>query len=540
MVFHSKIVKFAVDELSKISWGTFTVFGSILLLYSIVRKVKMNKILPPGPLGKPWVGVLFNIKKQFHMYLFDLWQSYGSIFSFKMGSHLVVVLGDAKLMRMAFAKEAFSARPKSELSSILGGYGIINSEGPLWKSQRQFLHKEKFGMKHYGGIGGSTQMESRITNEVIYLLESIQREKTSPFNPAPILNCAISNVICSIIMSTRFNHNDEKFQRFMHLFDEGFRLFTMTGPTAYLPIVKYLPGVRNTISELNRNREEMLKFVQFIIDNHKSDLDGSKPRDLVDSYLLKIEEATENGDLEEAFNSFDPERQLQQILLDIFSAGVETLKTTIQWAILHMIHNPEVAKKVRAELDQVVGGHRLPSMADMPNLPYTRATIYEVQRRASVVPMGTVHATDRTVELDGHIIPKDTHVIPLLYAMHMDPEVWDEPEKFVPERFLKDGKVHKPSHFMPFGSGQRMCLGDKLAEMELQLFFSSLMHVFDIEPPTHGELPSLEGIAGATLGPKPFEVNFNDRNIEAIIKTRQQLSKQSETAWAPSTQLYRG
>jgi len=284
----------------------------------------------------------------------------------------------------------------------------------------------------------------------------------------------------------------------------------------------------------------MLKFVQFIIDNHKSDLDGSKPRDLVDSYLLKIEEATENGDLEEAFNSFDPERQLQQILLDIFSAGVETLKTTIQWAILHMIHNPEVAKKVRAELDQVVGGHRLPSMADMPNLPYTRATIYEVQRRASVVPMGTVHATDRTVELDGHIIPKDTHVIPLLYAMHMDPEVWDEPEKFVPERFLKDGKVHKPSHFMPFGSGQRMCLGDKLAEMELQLFFSSLMHVFDIEPPTHGELPSLEGIAGATLGPKPFEVNFNDRNIEAIIKTRQQLSKQSETAWAPSTQLYRG
>ena len=123
MVFHSKIVKLAVDELSKISWGTFTIFGSLLLMYSFVRKVKMNKILPPGPLGKPWVGVLFNIKKQFHMYLFDLWQNYGSIFSFKMGSHLVVVLGDAKLMRMAFAKEAFSARPKSELSSILGGYG---------------------------------------------------------------------------------------------------------------------------------------------------------------------------------------------------------------------------------------------------------------------------------------------------------------------------------------------------------------------------------------------------------------------------------
>merc|ERR1711963_850752 len=324
MVFHSKIVKLAVDELSQISWGTFTLFGSLLLLHSLVKKVKMNNILPPGPLGKPWVGVLFTIKKQFHMYLFDLWKNYGSIFSFKMGSHLVVVLGDAKLMRMAFAKEAFSARPKSELSSILGGYGIINAEGSLWKSQRQFLHKEKFGMKHYGGISGSIQMEARITNEVVYLLKSIQREKTNPFNPAPILNCAISNVICSIIMSTRFNHNDPKFQRFMHLFDEGFRLFTLTGPTAYLPIVKYLPGVRNTINQLNCNREEMLKFVQFIIDNHKSDLDASKPRDLVDSYLLKIKEATENGELDAAFNSMDP----------------ETLKTTIQWAILHMLHNP--------------------------------------------------------------------------------------------------------------------------------------------------------------------------------------------------------
>ena len=101
--------------------------GALLLAYSFIRKVKTNKILPPGPLGRPWVGVLFNIKKQFHMYLFDLWKSYGSIFSIKMGSHLVVVLGDAKLMRMAFAKEAFSARPKSELSSILGGYGEAQS-----------------------------------------------------------------------------------------------------------------------------------------------------------------------------------------------------------------------------------------------------------------------------------------------------------------------------------------------------------------------------------------------------------------------------
>merc|ERR1712088_632710 len=121
--------------------------------------------------------------------------------------------------------------------------------------------------------------------------------------------------------------------------------------------------------------EEMLKFVQFIIDNHKSDLDASKPRDLVDSYLLKIKEATENGELDAAFNSMDPETQLQQVLLDIFSAGVETLKTTLQWAILHMLHNPEVRAKVQKELDTVVGPNHLPTMEDMANLHYTKATI---------------------------------------------------------------------------------------------------------------------------------------------------------------------
>ena len=271
--------------------------------------------------------------------------------------------------------------------------GIINSEGQLWKNQRRFLHQQKFGMKHWGS--GSTQMESRISDEVLYLLESIKNEKINPFNPAPILNCAISNVICSIVMSTRFNHNDPKFLRFMHLFDEGFRLFNQTGPLAFFPILKHLPGVKNTITEIKNCREEMLQFVQYIIEDHKQVLDKNNPKDLVDSYLMEIEKAKREGNLEQVFDSMDPETQLQQILLDIFSAGVETLKTTMQWAILFMMHNPDVQKKVQAELDSVVGPNRLPCVADMADLPYTRATIYECLRRVPVVPMGTTHATDR-------------------------------------------------------------------------------------------------------------------------------------------------
>jgi 26-hydroxylase len=124
--------------------------------------------------------------------------------------------------------------------------------------------------------------------------------------------------------------------------------------------------------------------------------------------------------------------------------------------------------------------------------------------------------------VDGHLIPANSHVIPNLYAIHMDPEVWPQPEAFQPERFIHPdtGKVYKPKNFLPFGTGQRMCLGDSLAEIELQLFFASMMHVFDIDSVDGAkvdQLPSLEGNFGATLTPSDFKVKLTPRNVEALI-----------------------
>lgn len=86
---------------------------------------------------------------------------------------------------------------------------------------------------------------------------------------------------------------------------------------------------------------------------------------------------------------------MQQIVGDLFSAGMETVKNTLEWAVVFMLHNPEAAKAVQNELDQVVGRSRLPSLEDLPFLPITEATIQEVLRRANLVPLGTPHATTR-------------------------------------------------------------------------------------------------------------------------------------------------
>jgi len=92
---------------------------------------------------------------------------------------------------------------------------------------------------------------------------------------------------------------------------------------------------------------------------------------------------------------FFPDRQMQQIIGDLFSAGTETVKTTLLWAVVFLLHNPEVMKAVQEEMDQVVGRGRLPNLEDIPYLPYTESTILEVLRRSSIVPLGTTHAATR-------------------------------------------------------------------------------------------------------------------------------------------------
>lgn len=86
---------------------------------------------------------------------------------------------------------------------------------------------------------------------------------------------------------------------------------------------------------------------------------------------------------------------MQQIMGDLFSAGMETIKSSLLWSILFMLHYPDSMKAVREELDEVVGRDRLPRLKDMPYLPVTESTILEVLRRSSIVPMGTTHAPTR-------------------------------------------------------------------------------------------------------------------------------------------------
>jgi len=101
----------------------------------------------------------------------------------------------------------------------------------------------------------------------------------------------------------------------------------------------------------------------------------------------------------------------------------------------------------------------------------------------------------------------------------MDPELWHEPEKFDPTRFLSpEGRVVKPDFFIPFGTGRRMCLGDVLARHQIFLFFTSLIHVFDVQPVKGATLPDLVGKSAVTIIPDEYELCVTPRKPELLLQ----------------------
>ncbi|XP_066602887.1 cytochrome P450 18a1 [Prorops nasuta] len=496
---------------------TLLVFLAAFLLVWSIQCFQYNMKLPPGPWGLPFFGYLpfLDGHKHLHLQFGRLAKNYGPMFSARLGNQLLVVLSDYHAIRDTFRREEFTARPQTEFFTILGGYGIINSEGALWKEQRRFLHEKlrSFGMTYMGS--GKKVMESRIMREVDSFLRGLSSKQGNPVDVSPSLGMSISNVICSILMGIRFQQGDTRFERFMYLIEEGFKLFGSMASVNFIPIMRYLPCLMKVRSKISANRAEMGEFFQETVDQHRTTFNENEIRDLVDAYLLEIKKAKSEGNEAVLFHGKDHDQQMQQILGDLFSAGMETVKTTLEWAFVMMLHHPDAAKAVQEELDQVVGRSRMPALEDLPFLPITEATILEVLRRSSIVPLGTTHATTRDVMLNGYKIPAGSQVVPLLHAVHMDPKLWEKPDEFRPARFLSaEGKVTKPEYFMPFGVGRRMCLGDVLARMELFLFFSSLLHSFDLRLPDGENLPSLAGNAGITVTPDPFKVCLVQRRIE--------------------------
>ena len=142
--------------------------------------------------------------------------------------------------------------------------------------------------------------------------------------------------------------------------------------------------------------------------------------------------------------------------MDLLLAGTETTSTALTWSLLLLIRHPDIQLKLQVELDKVIGRNRLPNLEDRSRLPYVESFVQELLRYCSVAPLGLPHmASGDVTTSDGkYRIPKGTVVFPNLYHVVNDPDVFPNPRKFNPSRFLdNNGQFVKNDRNVVFGLG---------------------------------------------------------------------------------------
>lgn len=179
---------------------------------------------------------------------------------------------------------------------------------------------------------------------------------------------------------------------------------------------------------------------------------------------------------------------------DLLTGGTESSAVTVEWAIAELLKKPEIFKTATEELDQVIGRDRWVEENDMLNLPYIRAIAKETMRLHPVAPLLAPRKAIEDCKVDGYDIPKDTCVMVNVRTIGRDPQLWDKPEEFCPERFIGKEMDVKGNNLelLPFGAGRRMCPGYSLGQKIIESSLANLLHGFNWKLPDKMKEEDLE------------------------------------------------
>ena len=408
-----------------------------------------------------------------------------------MTKHLVINrirLNDVHLIKEAFSKDQLTSRPKSIIFNLLDKHGVLSSwSGPLWKEQR------RFSLKALRDLGfGRIMFERKIIKEIQYFHDKIDQEMTEtkgPIEIARLLGPSVSNNVSLIVTGERFDYNHPVRMMLDSFFmsdtsDDIFRI-SFVGFISHFPkTFKILWSIVTMLSLKRRSTFDRIKdvadYVQSRIDQlqHKVDKEQTLNEDEADNFIHAYLRVIRETDSKEIWNI----RNLHGCATSFFGAGSTTVKDLIEWFIFFLAVYPETQEKLRAEVDSVIGRERFPTQVDKQDMPFMEAVTCEVHRVTSQIAIDLPRMASEDVTIGGYHVPKGTEVLANFYAANHDPNVWDEPEEFKPERFLSDDglKFIQSNNFIPFSYGKRSCPGESMARAEIFLYVTSLIQKYDI------------------------------------------------------------
>ncbi|KAI3763019.1 hypothetical protein L1987_53466 [Smallanthus sonchifolius] len=462
------------------------------LITSHLRRKPSN--LPPTVFPSlPIIGHLYLLKPPLYRTLAKISAKHGPILNLKLGFRRVLVISSPAAAEECFTKNdiVFANRPKMLFGKIIGvNYTSLawSPYGDNWRNLRRIASIEILSIHRLNEFHDIRVEETRLL--IRKLLSN-----SSPVTVKFAFYELTLNVMMRMISGKRYFGGDdpeleEEGKRFRRMLDETFVLAGASNVGDYLPVLSWL-GVKGLEKKLVKLQEKRDVFFQGLIEQlrkSKGTVGVNKRKTMIELLLS----------LQETEPEYYTDAMIRSFVLVLLAAGSDTSAGTMEWVMALLLNHPDVLKKAQTEIDTVIGNNRLVDESDIPSLPYLRCIINETLRLYPAGPLLVPHESSSDCVVGGYNIPRGTMLIVNQWAIHHDPKVWNEPEKFKPERFEGLEGTRDGFKLLPFGSGRRSCPGEGLAVRMLGMTLGSIIQCFDWERMSEEMVDMTEGL-GLTM-----------------------------------------
>ncbi|KAJ5631949.1 hypothetical protein N7490_008288 [Penicillium lividum] len=475
-----------------------------------------RKHLPPGPRGLPFIGNMLNLadSDKVPAQVQKWFSQYGDVFYTKIGGTDYIWLSSPKAVKECMDKKSsiYSSRPPLPLAQDVASAGrrqLFMPYGPRWRRIRKYSHN-------------LLNSQTAMSYQPVQHFESLQLLSDLLDTPDHFYQHN-RRYSASVIMYVTYGYRLPSWQHPMvtKIYSVLDNLTEMTAPGAHA--VDSFPSLRH--------------IPQFLLGNWRSfgkqthEHDSKVYLELWEDLKKRVDEGNATDCFCKSFYLNDPKKAGIDNLLAAYTcgglveAGSETTASTLNNWLLAMTLYPEVIEKAQEELDRVVGPDQLPNWDHEKDLPYIRAIIKETLRWRPVNKFGMTHATSEDDWYDGHFIPKGTVAVLNWWAIHRDPKLHPNPDKFQPERYLSHtlsaaeyiniSDPYARDHFT-YGAGRRVCPGVHVAERSLYIIIARTLWAFNIAkmkgPDGQVIEPPISMVRGFFSIPSPFACAITPRS----------------------------
>ncbi|KDP32010.1 hypothetical protein JCGZ_12471 [Jatropha curcas] len=488
-----------------------SVLSFLFLLFKLWSHNKRTQLkLPPTPPALPVIGHLHLFKQPIHRNLQNLSQKYGSIFSLRCGSYPMIIISSPSAVEECFTKNDIVLANRPPL--LMGKYLNYNHTtlvtapyGDHWRNLRRISALEIFSAKRLDTFLGIRREEIRI---FLQKLNQACCDGFSKVEMRPLLSELTFNIIMRMVTGKRYgNYDVEEARKFREMIREIFAYAEASYPGDFLPFLQWIDfqGYVKKVKALARRTDELL---QGLIDRQRNDQNSSNKSMI--SHLLSLQESQPEYYTDEIVKGF---------ILDIIFGGTESSALTIEWALSSLLKNPQVLEKAKDELDIKIGQESLMDELDISKLFYLQNIISETLRLYPAGPLLLPHLSSKDCTIEGYNVSKNTIVLVNAWAIHRNPNLWNDAEKFKPERFEEGESDAYCYKFMPFGHGRRTCPGMGLANKVVGFALGCMIQCFEWERVDGKEIDMTEGIGLSMPKAIPLEVMCKAREIMKVYSS---------------------